>query len=190
MELRDWIVSDHASVHSRFEQAIVRLVPEERWTEQADGGGSSIAWLVLHLSFHQDLAIRTAVGNQPPLLAEHRARLGLAEAPAWAGLAEAEDRRVTNAVDIGALQSYALAVHAATQAWLAEVPLTSLDAVPESSWRLTHHADIPAEQLDWLHAMWDGKPVSWFVQWEAIGHGHGHVAEAISVRNRLGLSPF
>ena len=28
------------------------------------------------------------------------------------------------------------------------------------------------------------------VQWETIGHVHGHIAEMISVRGRLGLSPF
>lgn len=190
MDLRDWIITDHASVHARFEQAIVRLVPEDRWTEQADGGGSSIAWLLLHLSYHQDLAVQTALGNRPPLLSEHRARLGLGAHPASAGLGEAEDRGVTAALDIGALQAYALAVHAATQTWLAEMPLTSLEAVPEACWRLDHHAGIRADELDWLHAMWDAKPVSWFVQWEVIAHGHGHVAEAISVRNRMGLSPF
>lgn len=190
MDLRDWIIVDHASVHARFEQAVVRLVPEERWTEQADGGGSSIAWLLLHFSYHQDLAVQTALANRPPLMSEHRARLGLGRHPAGAGLGETEDRSVTSALDLGALQAYALAVHAASQTWLAEMPLTSLEAVPEASWRLSHHADIAPTDLDWLHAMWDGKPVSWFVQWEVIAHGHGHVAEAISVRNRLGLSPF
>lgn len=190
MDLRDWIITDHATVHARFEQAVVRLVPPERWKEQADGGGSSIAWLLLHFSYHQDLAVQTALDNRPPLLAEHRARLGLAAHPTWAGLGETEDPSVTEALDVAALQAYALAVHAATQTWLAEVPLTSLEAVPEASWRLGHHAEIAPRDLDWLHAMWDAKPVSWFVQWEVIAHGHGHVAEAVSVRNRLGLSPF
>jgi hypothetical protein len=38
--------------------------------------------------------------------------------------------------------------------------------------------------------MWDGKPTAWFVQWEAVGHVQGHLGEMISVRSRLGLSPF
>jgi len=32
--------------------------------------------------------------------------------------------------------------------------------------------------------------VWWFLQWPVLGHGHAHVGEAISVRNRMGLSPF
>jgi hypothetical protein len=30
----------------------------------------------------------------------------------------------------------------------------------------------------------------WFVQWPVIGHGNAHVGEGISLRNRMGLSPF
>ena len=67
----------------------------------------------------------------------------------------------------------------------------ALDSLPEASWRLEHVAGIPAAgDLGWLHAMWSGKPVSWFVQWECIGHGHAHVGEMVGIRNRLGLSPF
>ena len=44
--------------------------------------------------------------------------------------------------------------------------------------------------MPWLYRMWEDKPVSWFVQWEAIGHRVNHVGEMVSVRNRLGLSPF
>ncbi len=38
--------------------------------------------------------------------------------------------------------------------------------------------------------MWEGKPASFFVSWEDIGHGLNHLGEMVSVRNRLGLSPF
>ena len=49
---------------------------------------------------------------------------------------------------------------------------------------------IALDQAPWLHAMWDGKPAAWFVQWELIGHAQGHVGEMVSVRDRLGLRPF
>ena len=49
---------------------------------------------------------------------------------------------------------------------------------------------IGRDDADWLHDMWTDKPVGWFVQWECIGHGHTHVGEMVSVRNRMGLSPF
>ena len=52
---------------------------------------------------------------------------------------------------------------------------------------------VPASTRDefpWLYSMWAGKALWWFVQWPVIGHGHAHVGEAISLRNRMGLSPF
>ena len=48
----------------------------------------------------------------------------------------------------------------------------------------------PEDRFDWLYSMWDGKPAVWFLQWSAIGHGFNHLGELVSIRNRLGLSPF
>ena len=85
------MLADHADVRERFERGVVAHVPQERWGEHADGGGSSIAWLVLHHSYHQDLAINTVVRDHEPLLASWRDRLGIAGCSAAAGLPEAED---------------------------------------------------------------------------------------------------
>ncbi len=74
--------------------------------------------------------------------------------------------------------------------WLTRVNTHAFDTVPTASWRLEHTAGVRPEVVPWLHAMWEGKPVSWFVQWEAVGHGINHVGEMIAVRGQLGLSPF
>ncbi|HEX2785610.1 MAG TPA: hypothetical protein VHN36_18660, partial [Ilumatobacteraceae bacterium] len=63
----------------------------QRWVEQVDSGGSSIAHLVLHMARHQDLAITTAIRNHPPLFDAHREALGLDDAPPAVGLAEREN---------------------------------------------------------------------------------------------------
>ncbi len=78
VDLRRWILTDHASTATRFEQAIGAHVPVERWKERAGGDGASIAWLLFHLSYHQDLALNSVVLGRPPLLADHRDGLGLA----------------------------------------------------------------------------------------------------------------
>ena len=66
----------------------------------------------------------------------------------------------------------------------------ALDTVPDTGRRLTELADLTTDDVGWLHRMWSDKPVWWLVQWPVVGHGHAHVGEAISVRNRMGLSPF
>ncbi|HEY4607706.1 MAG TPA: hypothetical protein VIH06_00835, partial [Ilumatobacteraceae bacterium] len=65
-----------------------------------------------------------------------------------------------------------------------------LDTVPDTGRRLLDRANLSIDEVGWLHRMWSDKPVWWMVQWPIIGHGHAHVGEAISVRNRMGLSPF
>ena len=127
VDLRGWIVTDHASTATRFEQAIGAHVPVERWKERAGGDGASIAWLLFHLSYHQDLALNSAVLGQPPLLADHRDRLGLAGIAAHEGLGEAELPDVTTALELDSLSHYAAAVHLATSRHLATADLGRLD---------------------------------------------------------------
>lgn len=188
MKVRDWMLADHADVHERFERGVAARVPVERWTEHADGGGSSIAWLVLHHTYHQDLAVNTVIRAHDPVLAAWRTRLGLDGFDPSTGLPEAEDVAAVAALDLDALGAYATAVHATTQAWMHDVATSALDTYTDASARIAR-VGVSADEVGWLHAMWDGKPVSWFVRWEAIGHGHTHVGEMVSVRNRLGLSP-
>src|SRR3954452_6820052 len=190
MDLRAWIVADHASVRTRFDQAVKAHVPTGRWRERPGEAGSSIAWLLLHGTWHQDLAITTAVQGRAPLLERHRGALGLAAHAPHEGLSEAEQVAVTAGLDLEALDAYAASVADETAAWLATVDLAVLDQVPPAGERIEQLGGVTAGAVPWLHAMWEGKDVGWFVRWEAIGHRHGHLGEMVSVRSRLGLSPF
>lgn len=175
----------------RFDSAISQHVPVEHWKGGSEGDSPTLAWLLFHMTYHQDLAVNTAIRNHPPLLADHRDDLGVDHLPPWAGLTESEDAEVTIALDLDRLVAYARAVNARTREWISKLSVMALDSVPTNSYRLANLAGIPADgEMSWLHAMWDRKPVSWLVQWECIGHGHGHVGEMVGIRNRLGLSPF
>jgi hypothetical protein len=190
VDLRAWMLADHAGLAERFDQSIGRIVPPARWREQADGGGSSIAWLLLHTALHEDLAVSTAVRGTPPHRVRWQGDLGLLSFPAHAGLGEAEDVAVTGAVDLDALVAFGGAVHRDVDEWLSSVEPAALDDVPPASTRIEELAGVTTAAVPWLHAMWQDKPVDWFVRWESIGHRQGHLGEMISVRNRLGLSPF
>ena len=192
MDLRAWLLDAHTDLRGRLVGAVIGLVPSERWAEQADGGGSSIAWLLLHLARHQDLALTTAIRDHAPLFLAHRDALGLADAPTSAGLPEREDRIVSAAAAASpdALVGYVDAVFDATARWLDHLSAMAMATVPDTPRRLADLAQLRADELDWLFSMWGNRTVSWFVQWPIIGHGNAHVGEAIAVRNRLGLSPF
>ncbi len=190
MDLHEWMISDLASVRSKLFDAVVRLVPTDRWHEPADGGGTTIAGLLLHIARHQDLAVNAVIRNHTPLFAEYAEALGLAGQGSAVGLAEREDLAVTSLIPGGALLDYLTAVFDGTQAWLASLGSMALDIEPNTAYRLTLRAGLDDGELPWLYSMWEGKALWWFVQWPVIGHGHAHVGEAISVRNRMGLSPF
>ena len=185
-----WMSNDLESLRVKLSESVLSVVPPQRWVEQVDDGGSSITHLLLHLARHQDLAVTTAIRNHPPLFDTHRVALGLDDAPSSAGLAEREDRVLTSAIPAEPLVAYVDAVFGATEAWLATVGSMALDTVPSTGRRLTEKASLSTDDVGWLHRMWSDKPVWWLVQWPVIGHGHAHVGEAISVRNRMGLSPF
>jgi hypothetical protein len=190
VDLRAWITAEHDGLRDRFARAITPHVPPACWRERAGDGGSSIAWLVLHTAWHEDLAIAAVVRGTEPLLATWRGEIGLAAVAPAGGLGEAEDPGITAAVDVDALTAYAGAVHEATATWLNGADLDALDDVPPAGDRLADLAGVTSDAVPWLHSMWTGKPVGWFLQWEAVGHRQGHLGEMVSVRSRLGLSPF
>jgi hypothetical protein len=190
VDLRAWISTEHDGLRERFDRAVAANVPTPRWRERAGDGGSSIAWLLLHTAWHEDLAIQSAVLGAEPILAQWRAELGLAATPPSAGLEEAEAPSITASLDLEALQAYAAAVHEATDGWLAVADLSTLAEVPPTGDRITDLAGVTPIDVAWLHSMWAGKPIAWFLQWEAVGHRQGHLGEMVSVRSRLGLSPF
>jgi DinB superfamily len=181
VELRTWIAAEHDGLRDRFDRAVAANVAPRHWRERAGDGGSSIAWLVFHSAWHEDLAMQAAVRGREPILTQWRDVLGLDAAAPSAGLGEAEEPEVTEALDLEALLAYADSVHDGTTGWLATADLGS---------RIASLAGVSATDVPWLHSMWTDKPVAWFLQWEAIGHRQGHLGEMVSVRSRLGLSPF
>lgn len=184
------MLSDLASVRSKLFDTVIALVPHDQWGDQADGGGATLNGLLLHLARHHDLAVNAVARDHEPLFLDHRDALGLTHSPVHVGIAEGEDREATRGVHALALVDYVAAVFDRTEAWLADLGTLVLDTVPHTDLRLTQRALLREHDLPWLYRMWEGKPLWWLLQWPVIGHGHAHVGEAVSIRNRLGFSPF
>ncbi len=190
MDLQAWLLDANGDLRRRLFGAVINQVPTERWSEQADGGGSSITWLLLHLARHQDLALTTVIRNKPPHYLSRAAALGLADMPTSSGLGEREQPSVTALVSPDALVDYVTATFDATERWLKKLSAMALVVVPDTPRRLQTRALLDPGELDWLFGMWSGHTVDWFIQWPVLGHAQGHLGEAIAVRNRMGLSPF
>ena len=190
MDLHRWMVTDLEAVRTKLFASVIDLVPTERWHEQVDGGGSTITHLLFHIARHHDLAVNTVIRADEPLFIHHRQALGLSDRPTGVGLAEKEDTSATALVSPEPLLAYVREVFAATAVWLEPLGTMVLDSMPNAGHRLTKHALLDHDELPWLYSMWLDRPVWWLLQWPVLGHGNAHVGEAISVRNRMGLSPF
>lgn len=187
MTLRHWIEADLDRLWARVHDSVLGVVPADRWTEHADDGGSSLAFLVWHVARHHDLAVNAVVRGTPQVLEQFGELSRLGDPPL--GLAEQEPAELAERLDPVELVAYFDTVGEATRRWLADVDLAVLAGVPDASAALGR-AGVPEAELGWLHGMWADQPASFFVQWEAVGHGINHLGEMVSIRNRMGLSPF
>ncbi len=188
MELREWIVSDLRSLRARLAGGVLKLVPAQRRRERADGGGIAPVYVLWHLARHHDVAVNGVLRGTEAVVDDWTDRLGVNE-KLWRGLAEGEDSDLVGILDPEAVGDYALAVIDTTAEWLDHSGLPAMHDRPETASVLAA-IGTPEDRFDWLYSMWEGKPTSWFLQWSAVGHGINHLGELISIRNRMGLSPF
>ena len=188
MDLRDWVVGDLRSLRGKLAGGVLELMPPERRRERADGGGIAPVYVLWHLARHHDLAVNGVLRDADAVVDGWTRRLGVDD-DLWRGLAEGEDSDLVDVLDPDAVGGYALAVVESTADWLDEHGLPAMDDRPDTGSALAA-IGTPEDRFDWLYAMWDGKPAAWFLQWSAVGHGINHLGELISIRNRMGLSPF
>ncbi len=187
IDLKRWIRADLDALRARLRRSVIEAVPTALWGPPAEGGGSSINHVLLHMMRHHDLAVNTAIRNRAPLFAEHAAALGCDGRPD-AAVSERDDAELSAKVSPDALAAYVNDVFDATARWLDTTGSMMLDTIPSTSHRLAHHALLDDEAFGWLHRMWDHQPVWWLVQWPVLGHSHAHTGELISLRNRFGHS--
>ena len=156
--------------------------------ERVDGGGIAPVYVAWHAARHHDVAVNGVLREADEVLDAWTSRVGLSDDP-WRGLAEAEDLDLVPKLDPEAVGEYYLAVIDETLRWAADGDLGVLDTEPDSS-RALERIGTPRDRFDWLYSMWDGKPAVFFLAWEATAHGYNHMGELVSIRNRMGLSPF
>jgi hypothetical protein len=188
MDLRRWLETDLDSLRNRLANGVLALIPPERMAERVDHGGIAPVYILWHAARHQDVAVNGVLRGADEVLHGWSSRVGLT-GDSWRGLAEAEDLDLVPRLDPEAVGEYYLAVLAETARWVGEADLGVLDSTPDPAGALDR-IGTPPDRFDWLYSMWDAKPGVFFLGWEAIGHGYNHLGELISIRNRMGLSPF
>lgn len=186
--LRRWIVDDMTSARARLVGGVLDLVPAERLPGVVDGGGVPPVYVLWHLARHHDVAVNGVLRGGDQVVLAHTSSLGVSEG-LWRGLSESADLDLVDVLDPAGVVAYTRAVLDSTVEWLGEADLNALDSTPDAA-AILAAMGTPTDDFDWLYRMWDAKPARWFLSWEAIGHVVTHTGELVSLRNRLGLSPF
>jgi len=188
VDLRSWIIGDLASLRRRLDGGVLSIIPHDRRAERVDGGGIAATYVLWHLSRHHDVAVNRVVRGVGEVVDGWTERLGVTT-DLWRGLAEGEDGELVDMLDPEAVDGYALAVIDETAAWMGVADLGLLEQRPDTDAAL-RALGAPQDRFGWLYDMWRGQEASFFVSWESVGHSINHLGELISIRNRMGLSPF
>ena len=188
MTVESWVAAELSSLRQRLQAGFINAVPADRWRETVDGGGVPALYVAWHTARHHDLCVNVILRGTSEVLDGWRDRVGIS-GDTWRGLAEAQDHELIEQLDPAVVGQYLLAVLDESIQWLETADLADLDAVPDSAAALAS-IGTPTDRFDWLYDLWQGKPRQFFLSWEAVGHGYNHLGELISLRNRLGLSPF
>jgi hypothetical protein len=188
MDLRTWITSDLGSLQTRLTGGVLDQIPHDRRAERLDESGVVPTYALWHMSRHHDVAVNRMIRGVDEVVESWTDRVGVSD-DLWRGLAEAQDSELVEVLDPQEVDGYVVAVLEKTARWVQSADLSVLEEIPDSTAALAS-LGAPEERFGWLYSMWDGKPASFFLQWEAIGHGYNHLGELMSIRNRMGLSPF
>ena len=187
--LRRWLVADLEAARDRLAGGVLSAIPPDRMAETVDGGGVPPVYALWHMTRHHDVAINGVLRGRGQVVQDFTDHIGVSD-QLWRGLSEGADHDLVAVLQPEAVADYAIATINATIAWIREdAPLDTLETVPDSPAVLTAMG-TPEDDFDWLYDMWSGKPNQWFLSWEAHGHTVTHTGELVSLRNRMGLSPF
>ena len=132
MDLRDWIIGDLRSLRAKLDGGVLGLIPPERRTERADGGGIAPVYVLWHLARHHDVAVNGVLRGAGEVVEGWTGRLGIDE-DLWRGLAEGEDADLVDVLDSESVGAYALDVCDATAGWLDQHGLPPMDHRPDTT---------------------------------------------------------
>src|SRR6266542_3140876 len=128
----------------------------------------------------EDVTVNTMLRGTPELLdrADWLAQLGVEARHVGTGDTDDEVRGFSEQVDVAALLAYRDAVGRETRAWVRELEVAELDAVPDVAARLAAAPPIVSERGRWLPRFYTGKSAAFLLTFPITNHGFMHWAEA------------
>jgi hypothetical protein len=189
VDVRDFVLQQHAAQHLIIDDEILRQVPRERWTARPSGSSNSIAWLLWNVSRCEDLAVNVFVARREQALtaagwSKHGA---LADSRIGTGFGDDEAAAFASAVDLDDLLAYRADVRARTAEAVRALDPATLHQRPDVDAILGELDPLFPEAGAWVRDMWRPWPASLFLSFTALGHTFMHIGEMLATKNALGL---
>jgi hypothetical protein len=202
MDARALFLADHARIHAAATSTEAEMAAAGGFTMQDDTlkrlpeddlraspeGLCSIVWHIWHMTRIEDVVVNAMLRGSREILDRDGwlARLGVDVRLVGTGDSDQEVRGFSEQVDITALLAYRDAVGRATRAWVRDLDLDTLDAVPDLTERLAAAPPIVGDRALWLLRFYSGKSGAFLLTFPVTNHGFMHWAEARVTRSRLG----
>ena len=202
MDARALFLADHARIHAAATSTEAEMATAGGFTMQDDTlkrlpeddlraspeGLCSIVWHIWHMTRIEDVVVNAMLRGSREILDRDGwlARLGVDVRLVGTGDSDQEVRGFSEQVDITALLAYRDAVGRATRAWVRDLDLDTLDAVPDLTERLAAAPPIVGDRALWLLRFYSGKSGAFLLTFPVTNHGFMHWAEARVTRSRLG----
>ncbi len=134
-------------------------------------GLNSIAWLMWHIAWCEDVVANTILNRRPQVfdLDAWPGRLNISRRDIGTEMTGDEVTELCTAVHIPSLRAYRIAVGKHTREWIQSLSARGLeDAIPEAGVRRAVAEGTLSQKARWAEDIWLNRPQPWFLYWEII----------------------
>jgi len=196
MDLLDFFLSEHASVHAIDvsgralpAQRVFAGLSDEQMRTRPGKGLNSLVWLLWHMARTEDVAVNLVVAGRDQVLDDSwTRRMNVPSRIIGSGMTDGEVAELTSCADVEGVRAYRSAVGIRTR----EV----VRALPDETWvKVVSDADIRRAASTGAFRDWrEGTPYPW-LGWSrgdqlgssALRHNAAHIGEAVTIRGLAGF---
>ncbi len=198
MDIREFFLTQHARSHAAAvaggdpsnQDLLLSGVTEEQIRQRPHPSTNSLAWLLWHMTWAEDIGINLVIAGRGQVLDEEKwaTRLGIPHRDLGAGMTDKEVEGFTERIDISALLAYRAATGRRTQELVRGLRPEVLDEVIDAD--LVNRVRAQGAfgpGAEWVPRRWEGKPKAFTLMHTVLAHSYLHLGEGHVIRGLLGL---
>jgi len=184
-------LEQHGTVQGVVDQLVIGGLSDDQLRLRPSEGQNSLAWLLWHSARWEDVTVNTWIGDRSQVFDRDawQQRLGTATREVGTAMTAGEVAKLSETLDLAALNAYRIATAAATATVVSELTGAELEAeIPvERLARAAADGAYRNPKAAWMDEFWSGHRVSWFLAFLNLHAAEHLLGEALAVRSQLGI---